>query len=422
MAHLLVHVLLQEGEQQQEALRGGDHTVALLQALACSCGPLVVNAHIEGSALEGQACQVFHLPGESTLSAQQRLAWQCVARPCRCDCNAPQWPSGSYVYHLHTLTSAYTCTSDHMPDLAEAARQKLSTVSGVATQGQKAGLQPNSACPILLAWPLESQSTQSSTQAVDKTVEQQLAALGQLPARTPSNIQVHCAPAMCCTRGTLEKHAADTASQRQQGRACVVCVALKSMVWRLRGSAFTICLISSSNPISRIRSASSMTRQARLRKMKPCSTNRMSNTGRAPLGSSPREHACGSLHENACEPHRVDVQHEALQHKADKSHSKALQLERANCTECMGQTAEALHWEPCCTRRMNNTPAACRLDTRPLVTHRSVLQMVQQAPRGGHQQIDSFDQLLCLCAPVCTAHDQACRVVGCCLVVQGNPG
>ena len=98
----------------------------------------------------------------------------------------------------------------------------------------------------------------------------------------------------------------------------------------------------------------------------------------------------------------MDMQQEALQHKADKSPRNVLKLEHAKDRQ----------WESCRTKRVNSTPAACRPDTRQLVTHRSVLQVVQQAPRGGHQQVDSFDQLLCLCTPVGTAHDQACRVGG----------
>ena len=48
---------------------------------------------------------------------------------------------------------------------------------------------------------------------------------------------------------------------RARSSTLVVCVALKSMVWRSSlGRILTICLISSSNPTSSIRSASSMIR------------------------------------------------------------------------------------------------------------------------------------------------------------------
>jgi len=57
----------------------------------------------------------------------------------------------------------------------------------------------------------------------------------------------------------------------------VVCVALNSMVCRSLGSSLMICRISSSKPISRIRSASSMTKQARFLNTKPLVFCRWSN-------------------------------------------------------------------------------------------------------------------------------------------------
>lgn len=59
--HLFVLVLLEEGEEQEEALLRGDNAVALLQPFARGCLLLVVHAHIQRLPLEGQPCQIFHL-------------------------------------------------------------------------------------------------------------------------------------------------------------------------------------------------------------------------------------------------------------------------------------------------------------------------------------------------------------------------
>ena len=70
-AHLLARVALQEGEEQEEALGGGHHAVALLQALACGGLLLVINAHVQRRALEGQPGQILHLQqADGLLSAK----------------------------------------------------------------------------------------------------------------------------------------------------------------------------------------------------------------------------------------------------------------------------------------------------------------------------------------------------------------
>jgi len=59
--NLLVKVLFQEGEQQQQALVSRRHHIALLKALACGCGPAVINTHIQRLVLEAQASKVLNL-------------------------------------------------------------------------------------------------------------------------------------------------------------------------------------------------------------------------------------------------------------------------------------------------------------------------------------------------------------------------
>ena len=88
----------------------------------------------------------------------------------------------------------------------------------------------------------------------------------QPPARTcssPSRVATALLSSMPTYRGLRLK------LSRARSSTFVVCVALNSIVWRSLGRIFTIWRISSSNPISRMRSASSTTRQARLRKTKP---------------------------------------------------------------------------------------------------------------------------------------------------------
>ncbi len=60
-AHLAVGVLLEEGEQQQEALVAGDTAVALLQPLPRGRRLAVVDAHVQRLPLERQPRQVLHL-------------------------------------------------------------------------------------------------------------------------------------------------------------------------------------------------------------------------------------------------------------------------------------------------------------------------------------------------------------------------
>ena len=50
--HLLLEVLLEEGEEQQEALHGGDDAVALLQAFPRADRFAVVDAHVQRLPLE----------------------------------------------------------------------------------------------------------------------------------------------------------------------------------------------------------------------------------------------------------------------------------------------------------------------------------------------------------------------------------
>src|SRR5947208_231930 len=60
-AHLLVGILLQEGEQQQEALVRGHAAVALLQALPRAGCLAVVDAHVQRLPLERQPRKVLDL-------------------------------------------------------------------------------------------------------------------------------------------------------------------------------------------------------------------------------------------------------------------------------------------------------------------------------------------------------------------------
>lgn len=58
---LLVQVLLQESEQEKEALLWWYYAVSLFQAFPCGQSLLVVHSNIQRLPLEAQPCKIFHL-------------------------------------------------------------------------------------------------------------------------------------------------------------------------------------------------------------------------------------------------------------------------------------------------------------------------------------------------------------------------
>lgn len=93
---LLVRVLLQKGEEQQEALVRGADAVALLEALAGRVLLAVVDTHVDRLALERDPGKVLHLrrmpllvlseptPPSSPKGRERRWRTQGANRPSRC--------------------------------------------------------------------------------------------------------------------------------------------------------------------------------------------------------------------------------------------------------------------------------------------------------------------------------------------------